>query len=139
MVPMDNHAFQSAHQDSSVSGRLIASRLFWSRGFGEVFSYRQLVFFSCTFLTSLSQSLTYMGYFWSQTSIAFTSPERFFCLGCDEESLFGGTCQCLFSLSFLVSWRCLRSTSLQWTLTLRGASYHIGRGCLYSPIEHMLC
>ena len=35
MVPMGNHAFQSAHQDSSVSGRLIASRLFQSRGFGE--------------------------------------------------------------------------------------------------------
>ena len=61
MVPMGNHAFQSAHQDSSVSGRLIASRLFRSGGFGELFSYRQLVFFSCTFLTSLLQSLTYMG------------------------------------------------------------------------------
>ena len=35
MVRMGNHAFQSAHQVSSVSGRLIASRFFQSRGFGE--------------------------------------------------------------------------------------------------------
>ena len=35
MVPVGDHAFQSARQDSVVSGRLLDSSLFWSRGFGE--------------------------------------------------------------------------------------------------------
>ena len=132
MVPMDNHAFQSAHQDSSVSGRLIASRLFRSRGFGEVFSYRQLVFFSCTFLTSVTVFDLHGGFLKPDFGSFHISREVF-----------------LSGLRWrVIAWRSLLVPVLPLSsgfmvspqvnlppmdsLTLRGGSYHIGLGCLYS-------
>ena len=82
MVPMGNHAFQSAHQVSSVSIQLmlLASsgvEALWNRD-ADFYSLSPIGFLQLRLShLSLSQALTYMGVISVARLVDFTPPEGF--------------------------------------------------------------